>query len=242
MTLSSLATSDGDALNAKVLAVSHLALYHASTRPAVAAIDEVPAAGAPAVAQLKSSAAVMDSNGAADTAVMASEPAAAGPAAAFGTPTKMRKASFADEDLERAPERRLSSTRAPPAPLEERDHLLEPASFSICVTGPSIRERVLAAASGENPAVGVEIDIGKWSLRLTHSQLKDVSDLVTKTVEADETIRAREISLLLADRIPRPVLDDPYVHVPRARWQYACLLYTSPSPRDATLSRMPSSA
>ena len=25
-------------------------------------------------------------------------------------------------------------------------------------------------------------------------------------------------------------------------WKYTCLLYTSPSPRDATLSRMPSSA
>jgi len=25
-------------------------------------------------------------------------------------------------------------------------------------------------------------------------------------------------------------------------WSYNCLLYTSPSPRDATLSRMPSSA
>ena len=25
-------------------------------------------------------------------------------------------------------------------------------------------------------------------------------------------------------------------------WNYTCLLYTSPSPRDATLSRMPSSA
>ena len=25
-------------------------------------------------------------------------------------------------------------------------------------------------------------------------------------------------------------------------WGYTCLLYTSPSPRDATLSRMPSSA
>ena len=25
-------------------------------------------------------------------------------------------------------------------------------------------------------------------------------------------------------------------------WLYGCLLYTSPSPRDATLSRMPSSA
>ena len=30
--------------------------------------------------------------------------------------------------------------------------------------------------------------------------------------------------------------------VGRAGWHMACLLYTSPSPRDATLSRMPSSA
>ena len=28
----------------------------------------------------------------------------------------------------------------------------------------------------------------------------------------------------------------------RMRWTNSCLLYTSPSPRDATLSRMPSSA
>ena len=28
----------------------------------------------------------------------------------------------------------------------------------------------------------------------------------------------------------------------RTGWEYTCLLYTSPSPRDATLSRMPSSA
>ena len=28
----------------------------------------------------------------------------------------------------------------------------------------------------------------------------------------------------------------------KAIWRRACLLYTSPSPRDATLSRMPSSA
>ena len=27
-----------------------------------------------------------------------------------------------------------------------------------------------------------------------------------------------------------------------SRWPWCCLLYTSPSPRDATLSRMPSSA
>ena len=34
---------------------------------------------------------------------------------------------------------------------------------------------------------------------------------------------------------------DPEISVAAARYQ-ACLLYTSPSPRDATLSRMPSSA
>ena len=33
--------------------------------------------------------------------------------------------------------------------------------------------------------------------------------------------------------------DKPTIHVARV---YTCLLYTSPSPRDATLSRMPSSA
>ena len=32
------------------------------------------------------------------------------------------------------------------------------------------------------------------------------------------------------------------IHDPVAAMDYACLLYTSPSPRDATLSRMPSSA
>ena len=32
-----------------------------------------------------------------------------------------------------------------------------------------------------------------------------------------------------------------YVHVPAA-WTSLCLLYTSPSPRDGLLSRMPSSA
>ena len=33
---------------------------------------------------------------------------------------------------------------------------------------------------------------------------------------------------------------DSYVY--KNRWSISCLLYTSPSPRDATLSRMPSSA
>ena len=32
------------------------------------------------------------------------------------------------------------------------------------------------------------------------------------------------------------------IRIPKALQHYVCLLYTSPSPRDATLSRMPSSA
>ena len=38
--------------------------------------------------------------------------------------------------------------------------------------------------------------------------------------------------------IPEPIGNSHFVHVP----YNTCLLYTSPSPRDATLSRMPSSA
>ena len=37
------------------------------------------------------------------------------------------------------------------------------------------------------------------------------------------------------------LLDDPFNNLPNNNF-LACLLYTSPSPRDATLSRMPSSA
>ena len=38
------------------------------------------------------------------------------------------------------------------------------------------------------------------------------------------------------------LIDDKLDYVQGSRWLKDCLLYTSPSPRDATLSRMPSSA
>ena len=38
---------------------------------------------------------------------------------------------------------------------------------------------------------------------------------------------------------PQPVLQQPHLNPNNP---FTCLLYTSPSPRDATLSRMPSSA
>ena len=51
----------------------------------------------------------------------------------------------------------------------------------------------------------------------------------------NKTARDPEEALLLADEIGYPL-------VVRPSYVLGCLLYTSPSPRDATLSRMPSSA
>ena len=45
-----------------------------------------------------------------------------------------------------------------------------------------------------------------------------------------------------AARTPGPARDKLFQRVIGSPDPYACLLYTSPSPRDATLSRMPSSA
>ena len=42
--------------------------------------------------------------------------------------------------------------------------------------------------------------------------------------------------------VQEQIQDDAYVHMTFQSGTKACLLYTSPSPRDATLSRMPSSA
>ena len=54
-------------------------------------------------------------------------------------------------------------------------------------------------------------------------------------------IRTREQAMSLKGKqlfVPRSALPDP----DDDDFYYTCLLYTSPSPRDATLSRMPSSA
>ena len=51
----------------------------------------------------------------------------------------------------------------------------------------------------------------------------------------------RRASQLNTDRIDH-LYQDPHEDNVRLKLHYGCLLYTSPSPRDATLSRMPSSA
>ena len=50
------------------------------------------------------------------------------------------------------------------------------------------------------------------------------------------------LTLALTARDPNMLIVYPFFFVGSVTQCYACLLYTSPSPRDATLSRMPSSA
>ena len=56
---------------------------------------------------------------------------------------------------------------------------------------------------------------------------------------ADGRRRLKELTLI---NMPKPEDDSVVTEEPSVAISYTCLLYTSPSPRDATLSRMPSSA
>ena len=81
---------------------------------------------------------------------------------------------------------------------------------------------------------------------LFHSVMETIDNLLDEYEVAPENIRSigitnqRETTLMWDKRTGKPIHN-------AIGWQcrrstYICLLYTSPSPRDATLSRMPSSA
>ena len=61
--------------------------------------------------------------------------------------------------------------------------------------------------------------------------------------DADES-RDEEIATLVPFVVDRYKRAEDYRYQDEERWikSYSCLLYTSPSPRDGLLSRMPSSA
>ena len=73
--------------------------------------------------------------------------------------------------------------------------------------------------------------------------------LAATTAKADDcattppTKPQKEVEAYLRALYPGTTrVDDAVAAFERLDYLYACLLYTSPSPRDATLSRMPSSA
>ena len=73
--------------------------------------------------------------------------------------------------------------------------------------------------------------------------LEEDGSVLLENGEATEQVEGSEEGKIVSKELIEIVQEDlgpsPYADVPL---DYNCLLYTSPSPRDATLSRMPSSA
>ena len=62
-------------------------------------------------------------------------------------------------------------------------------------------------------------------------------------LESEDSVKQAKIKERENQRLKQLTADlGRQVKVTRLAYMYTCLLYTSPSPRDATLSRMPSSA
>ena len=77
-------------------------------------------------------------------------------------------------------------------------------------------------------------------------RIKSISDITREYPDRDFSAVANEFNSIIKafDRIGVGVFlaDSKYFPVGHRGVYHTCLLYTSPSPRDATLSRMPSSA
>ena len=88
-------------------------------------------------------------------------------------------------------------------------------------------------------------------VRIQSRELRNQIDQLTKNVEHQNDIATAAVSELDAYKPHFHIHDislenaKPSTHDPKLFYcptKFTCLLYTSPSPRDATLSRMPSSA
>ena len=93
-------------------------------------------------------------------------------------------------------------------------------------------------------------DVGRLKVESAKEQLLAL-DPNLNIVEHEERLNPENVIDLFkgwdivvdgTDNIPTRYLIDDACHLLSIPWVYGCLLYTSPSPRDATLSRMPSSA
>ena len=82
-------------------------------------------------------------------------------------------------------------------------------------------------------------DFGSRTIRFETGQLARQADGSVTTYLDDDTML---LSTTTASNQPRENFDFFPLTVDVEERMYACLLYTSPSPRDTTLSRMPSSA
>ena len=100
--------------------------------------------------------------------------------------------------------------------------------------------RVLAGQTGKVMAVGDDDQsIYGWrgaKIENIHQFTEDFTDVAT--VRLEQNYRSTQTILDAANGLIQRNTN----RLGKELWSQGCLLYTSPSPRDATLSRMPSSA
>ena len=105
-------------------------------------------------------------------------------------------------------------------------------------------EGLKAVVAGVNPIMmkqGIETAVDDITEKLKSMSIKVKSKDDMGNVGTIASNNDREIGSLLADAMEK-VGKDGVITVDEGKSLETCLLYTSPSPRDATLSRMPSSA
>ena len=84
-----------------------------------------------------------------------------------------------------------------------------------------------------------------WTNKIwPNDMLSELEWLVRERAKNDNYLKKGDLILTGAYGFPVPINDKKLIEVTSSAFGEvkACLLYTSPSPRDATLSRMPSSA
>ena len=69
-------------------------------------------------------------------------------------------------------------------------------------------------------------------------------EYIARNLKAQKKLISYKNILIIQDidGVCIPLVKDPMTRELESKYIYACLLYTSPSPRDGTSSRMPSSA
>ena len=121
----------------------------------------------------------------------------------------------------------------------------------ILASGSAIRRDILDGAGLDYEVMVRPVDEAaiKSAMLAENTRLRDIADALAEAKamrvsaqEAGFVIGADQIMVMKDERGVNQLFDKPKdMDEVRARLLF-CLLYTSPSPRDATLSRMPSSA
>ena len=124
----------------------------------------------------------------------------------------------------------------------------DPRSVTIPLDGPDTRRRVAVVHSvpgaschpsvidGVERAASALTDAGWEVVESTPPEMERCSDVWAHLLAADVAVLMEAARPILSEELAA-VLDDL-----ADRYSKACLLYTSPSPRDLSTSRMPSSA